>query len=111
MNGQRTLKKRIRKAYEYLIKRECHPNPDEIREKIREIGHHRVISIVIYERRAKEKRMIILTGQLGRKHATNLVFHKFPSGQVRHIPITDIIDIIEPVYENPYHRRIHNDQE
>ncbi len=105
------LKKReiLRKAYRDLISREGRPDSMEIREKIQEIGPHRIMSIIFIER--KTGHLMIHSGNIGKAYKKSLVFHIFPSGQVRHIPIMDIIDIIDSVYENPYHRRIHNDQE
>ena len=105
------LKKRdlLRKAYKDLISREGRPDPDEIREKIKEIGPHRIMSIIFIER--KTGHLMIHSGNVGKAYKKSLVFHIFPSGQVRHIPMVDIIDIVDSVYENPYHRRIHDDQE
>ena len=47
------LKKRklLRKAYYDLIQREGRPDPNEIREKIYEIGPHRIMSIIFIERK------------------------------------------------------------
>lgn len=102
------LKKRklLRKAYYDLIQREGRPDPNEIREKIYEIGPHRIMSIIFIER--KTGHLMIHSGNFGKAYKKSLVFHIFPSGQVRHIPIQDIIDFIDPVYENPFHRRIKN---
>ena len=107
------LKKReiLRKAYKDLIEREGQPVPNEIREKIQEIGPHGIMSIICLERKAGKEQLMIHSGNIGKAFKKSLVFHIFPSGQVRHIPMVDIIDIVDSVYENPYHRRIHDDQE
>ena len=107
------LKKReiLRKAYHDLIQREGRPDHGEIREKIQEIGPYRIMSVVCIERKAGIEHIVIHSGTVGKAYKKFLVFHIFPSGQVRHIPIHDIIDIIDSVYENPFPRRIHNDQE
>lgn len=105
------LKKRelLRKAYRYLIERDGRPDPQEIREKIKEIGPHRIMSIIFIER--KTGHIMIHSGNFGKAYKKSLVFHIFPSGQVRHIPIEDVIDIVDSVFENPQPRRIHSDQE
>ncbi|MHB8560231.1 MAG: hypothetical protein ACYDAP_03585 [Thermoplasmataceae archaeon] len=106
------LKKRelLRKAYQDLIDREGRPDPAEIREKIYDIGPHRIMSVVCIERRAGKEYLMIHNGTMGRAYKKSLVFHLHPSGQVRHIPVKDIIDIIDSVYENPFPRRVHDDQ-
>ena len=106
------LKKRelLIKAYKDLIERGGRPSPDEIREKIKEIGYYKVVSVLFFRSQKGNRVIYIHSGSLGKKFMKSLVFYLFPSGQVRHIPLKDIIDIVEPVYDNPFPRRTHNDQ-
>lgn len=110
MRSEITKREILRKAYKDLLSREGRPDPEEIREKIHEIGPYRIMSIICFERKAGKEQLMIHSGNMGKAYKKSLVFHLHPSGQVRHIPIEDIIDIIDPVCENPHPRRIHNDQ-
>ena len=98
MTGQQAIKKRIETAYQDLIDREGSPDPKEIREKIYDIGHERVVSIIYLRERENNKKIAISTGQMGRFYINSLVFYLHPSGYVKKIHSKDIIDIIDPIF-------------
>lgn len=110
MIGEIKKRELLRKGYKDLVFREGRPDPNEIKEKIKEIGVGNMVSVIFFHSRVCKKVIFIHTGTIGSKFSNSLVFHLFPSGQVRHIPIVDIIDIIDPVYENLFPRRVRNDQ-
>ena len=97
MTGQPAIKKRFIAAYGDLIERQGRPDPQEIREKIYDIGHQRVVSIIYVHKRENNKTIAISTGQLGRFFINSLVFRLYPSGNVKKINSKDIIDVIDPI--------------
>lgn len=99
MTSLPNIKKRISDAYQDLIERDGRPEIVEIRAKINEKRLTDMISVIYFHSIKGKPVIFISTGKIGQKHASSLVFVRFPSGFVRRIPIKDIIDIIDPIFD------------